>query len=253
MISANAALINNKLIPNYSSYNIQYAANELVVAYTNKSKNASQINSNNWYQILSTPGVKYAVSDPNSDPAGQYSVMMLQLANSYYNNSTIFSSLISDNSAITSVANNTTNGTNYVINAPTNENPHGDLTIGADAAALTQSANLSYVTLPSELSLTNASFQSDYNTIQLKQFSDANNSSVVKMQPIIYGITILNNAPDKQLAEEYVQLMLSSTGINITQSNYLIPITPAILTNVSTNLPSSLQSYVVNASATNLP
>jgi molybdate/tungstate transport system substrate-binding protein len=73
------------------------------------------------------------------------------------------------------------------------------------------------------------------------------------MQPIIYGITILNNAPDKQLAEEYVQLMLSSTGINITQSNYLIPITPAILTNVSTNLPSSLQSYVVNASATNLP
>ena len=271
MISANAALINNKLIPNYSSYNIQYAANELVVAYTNKSKNASQINSNNWYQILSTPGVKYAVSDPNSDPAGQYSVMMLQLANSYYNNSTIFSSLISDNSAITSVANNTTNGTNYVINAPTNENPHGDLTIGADAAALTplvqtdsidylitykslaQSANLSYVTLPSELSLTNASFQSDYNTIQLKQFSDANNSSVVKMAPIIYGITILNNAPDKQIAEEYVQLMLSSTGINITQSNYLIPITPAILTNVSTNLPSSLQSYVVNASATNLP
>jgi len=91
MISANAALIDSKLIPNYRSYNIQYAANELVIAYTNKSKDASQINSNNWYQILSQSGVKYAVSDPNSDPAGQYSVMMLQLANSYYNNSTIFS------------------------------------------------------------------------------------------------------------------------------------------------------------------
>jgi len=267
MISANAVLINTKLIPNYSSYNIQYAANELVVAYTNKSKNARQINSNNWYQILSQPGVKYAVSDPNSDPAGAYSVMMLQLANSYYNNSTIFSNLIANNSAITSVA----NGTNFTINVPTNENPHGNLTIGADAAALTplvqtdsidylitykslaQSANLTYVTLPEELALTNATYQSNYNTIQLKQFSDANNSSVVKMAPIIYGITILNNAPDKQIAEEYVQLMLSSTGINITQSNYLIPITPAILTNVSTNLPSSLQSYVVNASATNLP
>jgi molybdate/tungstate transport system substrate-binding protein len=73
------------------------------------------------------------------------------------------------------------------------------------------------------------------------------------MAPIIYGITILNNAPDKQIAEEYVQLMLSSTGINITQSNYLIPITPAILTNISTNVPSILQSYVVNSSATNLP
>ncbi len=271
MISANAALIDSKLIPNYSSYNIQYATNELVVAYTNKSKNASQINSNNWYQILSTSGVKYAVSDPNSDPAGQYSVMMLQLANSYYNNSTIFSTLISDNSAITSVANNTTNGTTYTINSPTNENPHGDLTIGADAAALTplvqtdsidylitykslaQSANLSYVALPTELALTNATYQSDYNTIKLKQFSDASNSSTVKMVPIIYGITILNNAPEKQLAEEYVQLMLSTTGIQITKNNYLLPITPAILSNASTNLPSSLQSYVVNGSATNIP
>lgn len=271
MISANAALIDSKLIPNYSSYNIQYAANELVVAYTNKSKNASQINSNNWYQILSTPGVKYAVSDPNSDPAGQYSVMMLQLANSYYNNSTIFNNLIANNSAITSVANNTTNGTTYVINTPTNENPHGDLTIGADAAALTpliqtdsidylitykslaQSANLSYVALPAELSLSNASYQSDYKTIQLKQFSDASNSSTVKMAPIIYGITILNNAPDKKIAEEYVQLMLGSSGVQITQNNYLIPINPAILSNISTNVPSNIQSLVVNASATNIP
>jgi molybdate/tungstate transport system substrate-binding protein len=73
------------------------------------------------------------------------------------------------------------------------------------------------------------------------------------MAPIIYGITILNNAPDKKIAEEYVQLMLGSSGVQITQNNYLIPINPAILSNISTNVPSNIQSLVVNASATNIP
>ncbi len=267
MISANAALIDSKLIPNYADYNIQYARNELVVAYTNKSKNASQINSNNWYQILSSSGVKYSFGDPNSDPAGAYSVLMLQLSNSYYNNSTIFNNLVSSKSAITS----TQNGSSYTINVPTNENPTNGLNIGPNDAAIVpllqsntidymityksiaESANLSYITLPTELALTNSSYQSTYNNYQLKQFSGSSNSSTVKMQPIIYGIAILKNAPDKLLAQEYVQLILSSTGVNITQSNYLAPINPAILTNVSTNIPSILQPYVVNSSSTNIP
>lgn len=267
MISANAQLIDSKLIPNYASYNIQFATNQLVIAYTNKSANASQINSNNWYQILSTPGVKYSFGDPNSDPAGSYSTMMLLLANSYYNNSSIFTNLVSSKSSITSAV---VNGTNYTVNVPTNENPTNGLTIGPNDAAIVPllqsnsidymityksiaaSANLSYVTLPAELSLTNASYQSIYNNYQLKTFYGSSNSSTTKMGPIIYGVTILNNAPDKQLAQEYVQLMLSSSGMNVTQSSYLNPINPAILSSVSSNLPSILQPYVVNSSSTNI-
>lgn len=260
MVSADYTLINSKLIPNYASYNIMYARNEMVIAYTNKSKNSSQINSNNWYQILSQNGVKYAFSDPNSDPAGYRAVMMIQLANTYYNNSSIFSNLVSSNSAITSQA----NGTGYVISVPTNENPTGNLTIRSDAAALmpllqsdsidyvitykslAEQANASYVTLPNELQLSNTSYLSNYSAIKLKQKSDTTNGSTVTLTPIIYSITILNNAPNKLLAEEYVELMLSSTGVQITKNNFLDPITPAILTNTSSNLPSALQQYVTS-------
>ena len=262
LVSADYTLIDKQIIPNYANYNILYARNEMVIAYTNKSKNSSQINGNNWYQILSQNDVKYGFSDPNADPAGYRAVMMIQLSNSYYNNSSIFNDLVASKSAITSQA----NGTGYVISAPTNENPTDTLTIREDAAALmpllqsdsidyvitykslAQQANVSYVTLPTELQLTNTTYQSTYNSIKLKQHSDGNNSKTITLTPIVYGITILNNAPNKQLAEEYVAFMLSSEGIQITENNFLEPISPAVLSNVSTNIPSILQSYVTNSS-----
>jgi molybdate/tungstate transport system substrate-binding protein len=261
VVSADYGLIDNQLIPKYTSYNLQYARNEMVIAYTNKSKNSTQINSNNWYQILSTPGVKFGFSDPNSDPAGYRAVMMMQLANTYYNNSTIFSNLIEKNSAITSTA----NGTGYIITVPENENPSVNVTIRPDASqlmpllqtgsidyvitykSLAAQQNLSYVTLPDELKISNTSYDTDYNKIALVQASGSTNSTTITLTPIVYGITVLNNAPEKQLATEFLQLLISPTGTQIINNSFQEVITPAIATNKSTNIPSTLQPYVTNS------
>ena len=263
MASADYGLIDQRLIPNYTSWNAKYARNNLVIAYTNKSKNSSQVNSTNWYQIFNQSDVKFGFSDPNSDPAGYRAVMMMQLANSYYN-SDIFNSLVAANSAITSKA----NGTGYAISAPSNLNPNSHIMIREDAAQLMPSlesgaldyaivykniaeqqkgSGVEYMELPGSLSLNDTQYEPDYKKISLVEYSDskdANKTKVIKLSPIVYGITVLNNAPQKQLATEFVQLLLSPTGTQIIQNSFQEPITPAIATNDSTNIPQALQQYI---------
>lgn len=107
------------MIPKYATWNIQFARNELVIAYTDKSKYKNEINGENWYQIFQRPDVKYGFSNPNLDPCGYRAVMMIQLANKYYNNDTIFENLIAKHTSITSVANDS----GYVVYAPSDLKP----------------------------------------------------------------------------------------------------------------------------------
>jgi molybdate/tungstate transport system substrate-binding protein len=257
--SADYGLIDKQLIPDYTSFNLKYARNEMVIAYTDKSKNSSQINSNNWYQIFSQNNVKFGFSDPNSDPAGYRAVMMIQLANTYYNNSTIFDNLVAKNSAIISQV----NGTGYVVNCPTNLNPGSKIMIRPDVAQMMPSlqsdaidylitykslaahAGVKYITLPAMLQLSNTTYEPDYKKIHLIQFSGTSKSKTLTLTPIVYGITVLSKAPQKQLAIEFVQLLLSPTGTQIIKDSFQEPISPAIATVDSTNIPNALQQYVV--------
>ena len=262
MASADYGLIDKNLKPNDTSFNLKNGRNEMVIAYTDNSKNSSQINSTNWYQIFSQSNVTFGLADPNSAPAGYRGVMMIQLANTYYNNSTIFDDLIGQNSAITSVK----NGTNQVINSPTDLNPTskivvrpavGDLMPVLQSGAVDyvlvyksdaeqqKSSGVKYITLPPELALSNTTFEPTYKNISINQFSGTNKTKNVVLTPIVYGITIMNNAPDKQLATEFLQLLLSPQGVQITKDNFIDPISPAEATVNSTNIPTELQQYVV--------
>lgn len=265
MASADYGLIDKSLMPDYTTWNLKYAKNEMVIAYTDQSTNASQINADNWYQILAQDDVTLGIADPNSAPAGYRAVMMVQLANSYYNNTTIFDDLIASNTAITSEQ----NGTGYVISSPENLNPTSKVTSRPnvrDTLTLVQSGsvdyafvyksdaqqaggNIKYLELPDELKLSDTQFESNYKNIKLTQFSDlegSNKTKTITLTPIVYGITILTNAPENDLAIEFLELLLSNEGVTISQNNYIDPITPAIPTNGSTDIPSQLNSYITS-------
>ena len=78
MASADYVVIDKNLIPNFASWNARFATNQMVLCYTDKSKYAGEINSDNWYEILLKPGVVWGHSDPNLDPCGYRSLMVLQ-------------------------------------------------------------------------------------------------------------------------------------------------------------------------------
>jgi molybdate/tungstate transport system substrate-binding protein len=264
MASADYGLISKNMIPNETSFNIEYARNEMVIAYTDKSANSSQINSTNWYQILNQSDVKFGIADPNSAPAGYRAVMMIQLAESYYNTTGIFNDLIAENSAIIS----SPNGTGYAISSPEDLNPTSKIisrpavaevmtVLQSDAvdyalvyksdADQQKSSGVKYVTLPDQLALNSTQYEPTYKKFSLIQFSGTNKTKTVKLSPIIYGITVLNDAPNRELAIQFVQLLLSPEGNKITQKTYQDPIVPSIATNDSTNIPDPLKQYLNQA------
>jgi len=67
----------------YADWYIKPATNTMVLAYTPQSKYASEINADNWYQIVSRPDVKFGLADPRMDAVGYRTLMLDSLAESY--------------------------------------------------------------------------------------------------------------------------------------------------------------------------
>jgi len=80
---ADAALIDNILIPSHASWNAVFATNEIVIAHLDHSRWTDQINGENWPEILVRAGVRLGRADPDTAPVGYNTLMVWQLAESF--------------------------------------------------------------------------------------------------------------------------------------------------------------------------
>ncbi len=83
-LSADYMVIENMLIPDHASCYLPFATNEMAIVYTDKSKFADEISTENWMDILLRPEVKYGRSNPDHDPCGVRSVFTIKLAEIKY-------------------------------------------------------------------------------------------------------------------------------------------------------------------------
>ena len=63
----------------YADWYIRFASNRLALAYRPESKYASEINAENWPEILARPDVKLGLSDPRFDASGYRTLMAFAL------------------------------------------------------------------------------------------------------------------------------------------------------------------------------
>ena len=96
MASADFKVVDKALIPKRADWNIRFASNQLVLCYTDQSRYAGEVNHSNWYEILGREDVGWGHSDPNLDPCGYRSLMVLQLAEKYYNTPSLYDRLIAN-------------------------------------------------------------------------------------------------------------------------------------------------------------
>ena len=82
--SSDYTLIPELMFTEYAEWYIIFAANQMVIAYTDNSLFGDEIDKDNWYQILQRDGVRYGRSDPDQDPCGYRTLMVWQLAEAYY-------------------------------------------------------------------------------------------------------------------------------------------------------------------------
>jgi len=82
--AADYTVVDDMLIPDHASYNILFLRERIVIAYTQRSKYAAEINSDNWYEILLRPDVKVGYANPLQAPVGWRTLIVWKLADDYY-------------------------------------------------------------------------------------------------------------------------------------------------------------------------
>ena len=255
LASADTVLIPKNLYPKNATFDIEFAKNSMVLVYTNTSKGAATINADNWYTVLATKDISYAISDPTSDPAGYRSLMTIALAERKYGDSSIFTTLVAPYSKLTKV----TDGAKYTINA-TNPSPDGKKLVitktGPDIIPLLKAgtvdyafeyssvaiqSGLPYVTLPPEIDLSDPTMAARYANVQVIRPSGSTTVTEVAT-PIIYGVTIPTSTRNAAGGADFINLLIGKEGQAVLTVDGQTPIVPAIAS--GTNIPAALQPNV---------
>ncbi|ACX51787.1 extracellular solute-binding protein family 1 [Ammonifex degensii KC4] len=204
LASADYEVIEELLRPNYIDNNILFARNELVIAYTSKSKYASEINSSNWYQILLRPGVNYGRSDENADPCGYRTLMCWQLAAKYYRDPGLYEKL----NRGCPLRNIRPKAVELLAMLES-----GALDYAFEYKSVAEQHKLRYVTLPPQINLGDIKYADFYKqaTVQVKG-SEPGKTVTYKGTPIVYGVTLLKDAPNKEAAVAFLKYMLAKDG-----------------------------------------
>ena len=240
--SADYSLIPSMMYPEYADWYLQFARNQIVLAYAEKSKYAGEINASNWYEIMRRDDVRFGFSNPNDDPCGYRSQMTIQLAEAHYGDDALYEDLIEANSAMAMVY-DAANGT-YTLYMPASESidPSAKLMVrsmemeliaGLDAGeidyyfiyrSVAEQHGQLFVELPVEIDLSSVLYADTYGTVRIVQA----NGNVVTGKPVVYGITVPKNARDPKMGLEFVKLVTSSEGQQIFSDLGQPPIVPAV-------------------------
>ncbi|MHC1574600.1 MAG: tungstate ABC transporter substrate-binding protein WtpA [Candidatus Methanogasteraceae archaeon] len=236
LVVADENLIPDMMYPAYADWNVRFATNRMVLAYTNRSRYASVINDSNWYEILTRPDVTFGFSNPMLDACGYRTLMVAQLAESYYDNQTIFRNLIACNFDPTFSVVRDGNTTTVVV--PEILDPQADkvvirggsvqllalLELGEidytfEYRSVSEQHGLRFVELPPEIDLSSPDNEDMYEKVGVdlgfQRFTSVGTRRTGK--PIFYAITIPKDAPHPELALEFVEFVASEEGRGVLQ------------------------------------
>jgi molybdate/tungstate transport system substrate-binding protein len=215
--SADYFVINELLIPQYTGWSIRFATNEIVIAYTDKSRYASEISGENWPDILLRDDVIYTRSDPDSDPCGYRAVFAIKLTEKLHGRAGLTDKLLTKDrdfirpKEVDLLALVESNAADYMFQYRSVAVQHG----------------LKYIELPDDVNLSDPAKSETYRTVSV-DVTGREPGSVMKMSGdyINYSISVLDNAPDKDAAMDFLCFILGPEGIDIMRQSGQKPIIP---------------------------
>jgi molybdate/tungstate transport system substrate-binding protein len=239
MASADFEVIDKTLRPEHADLNIRFAANQLVLTYTAESRYADEINAQNWYEILQRKDVQWGHSDENLDPCGYRSLMVLQLAEKYYDRPGLFE--------------------NLVANCPKeNVRPKsvelvallesGNMDYAWEYLSVAVQHDLKYIRLPDKINLGNYQYDDFYSQAKVRVTGDEPGTWTTRTgKSCTYGVTLIKDAPNKEAAVEFLDYLLDPEGgLKILEEMGQPPFIPARVPSreMKEKLPAKLQHRV---------
>jgi len=263
--SADYLAIEELMFPEFADWYICFAANEMVIAYRDDAPFADEVRSGQrtWYDVLANEDVNYGHSDPDVDPCGYRSLMVVQLAQRYYydeaedfgrtpdvNAADLYDMLIPIPDGGTQMERGRTGGDWGEIVKPKETDllyllESGDLDYAFEYRSVAIQHGFEYFELPDEINLSSLDFADFYATAQVEVTGkEPGMTTTLVGAPIVYGVTIPKDAPHPELAIDFLAFLLGPEGQAIMADCGQPPIVPAV-TNDLSKLPPELREFVV--------
>jgi len=238
MASADYVVIDKNLMPKFASWNVRFASNQMVLCYTDKSKFAEEVSSSNWYDILQKKGVVWGHSDPNLDPCGYRSLMVLQLAEKFYKKPGLSDALIA-NRPMKNVRPKSVELISLLQS--------GHMDYAWEYLSVAVQHGLKFITLDEHMNLGDYKMTPFYAQAKVEVTGKKPGTFITRVgKSITYGITMLDGAKNKEAAEAFLAYLFDPEGgLKILKDMGQPPFVP-----VRTNqegmdaLPAGLKSFV---------
>ena len=246
----------------FASWYVRFATNRLALAFTKQSRGASEVSLEDWYKVITLPGVRLGIADPRFDASGYRALMALKLAEKVYNDPQIFESVIkgSFRYPITVFTEEGLSeitvpeiieplpGSGVVIRGASIQLiallESGDLDYAFEYESVIRQHGLAWISLPDEINLGAADQADLYAHTQVKidfqRFTSV--KPIFRGEQIGYGITIPSNAPHPQQAAQFIAFLLGEEGQAIMEKNFQPLLTPLSCDGVA-QMPALLQPY----------
>jgi len=187
---------------------------------------------------LNKKEVKWGFSNPNDDPCGYRTVIAIGLASLYYKNPLILKNLLGkntnlkwkkkENGIIFYVPKDLKFNTEKLAIRPKSVELLGLLETGAidyafEYKSVALQHNLLFIKLPEKFNLSTVKYRNFYRMCKIKLA----NGKIIPGKPIVYGITVLKNAPHPEEAKLWENFVTSKEGKRLLLNSYQTPIFPA--------------------------
>ena len=201
------------LVPAHTRWYARFARNRMVIAFTERSRGAAEIGTDDWHRVLQRPGISVGRADPNLDPNGYRTLLVWQLAERHYRQPGLAARLAESS-------------------PPRNVRPKeadlvalvqaGELDYAWSYESIAQAAGLRYVTLPSAVDLSDPADSALYAQASVRVTGRTPADTIeLRGSPIVYALSIPERAPNRAAAERFVAWLFSEEGRRVLRAQRL--------------------------------
>lgn len=212
--------------PPYVDWMASFGSAEIVIAYSSHSQffdELEQVRNGGipWYKVVSSDGFKLGRTDPELDPKGYYGIISAELANLYYNDSSIKSLIFGEDRNTKQIFPEETLKT--VLEAG-----QLDAIIAYKHEAI--SRGLPYISLPHEINLADPSYSGFYKNAN---YTLQSSNKTIYGEPIEFLITIPKTVKNMEGATSFVNFVLSDSSSELLKTQGLNPFNITLEGNVN--------------------
>jgi len=253
----------------YADWYIAFARNTMVLCYRDNAPGSDDIinGTRTWYDVLRNEDVSYGHADPDQDPCGYRTLLVMQLTQKYYHDEATEFGLTPDPYAadlydvlipgsehergrVGGTSEARPSGSKEIVSAKSVDLvtalQSSDLDYAYEYSSVAVQHGLNFIELDEHINLSKTSaelpgVEEFYGTASI-EIKKEDTYEAQYGAAIVYGVTIPVNAENEELAAEFIELLLSATGKQVMEVENGQPMLDPPLCDHAENLPESLQA-----------